>query len=338
MKKVICIGSALKDIFLPTGDGHVTETPEDIMAKRKITFELGAKYRIEDRFTSAGGGALNAAIGLSRLGVAAAPYALIGGDATGMWIRNFLVKNGVQTEMLRQVSEAQTDLSMVLVDRKSGERVIFVNRDLQETLTIDGALMDDQTVLFVSALSGNWHQNYSIIRNAVATQGALLAYNPGQSNLDDDMDAVYQMIAVSTYLFVNKDEAMQIVVQRQHERARLDDVVYLLEQLRAHGAKTVVITAGLAGAWMLHGEQIYFVPSSGARPVDATGAGDAFTSGVLAAFVHGEMPATACAWGAANATRVVQFYGSNKGLLSLAMMHTHAELFLSKVKKTACTC
>ncbi len=334
MKKVICIGSALKDIFLPTGDGHVTQTPEDIMAKRKITFELGAKYRIENRFTSAGGGALNVAIGLARLGVSSAPYALIGDDAIGMWIRDILVKNNVKTEMLRQVSKEQTDLSMILVDRKSGERVVFVNRDLQEKLIVDGALMDTQSLLFVSALSGNWQQNYTTIRNAVLTQGATLAYNPGQSNMNDSIDAVYQMIDIAQYLFVNKDEAIQIVAQRKHERARLDDTVYLLEQLRAHGAQTVVITAGFAGAWMLHKDAIYFVPSSGARPVDTTGAGDAFTSGVLAAFIHGEMPATACAWGAANAMRVVQFYGSNEGLISLAMMRTHAELFLPKVKKT----
>ncbi len=333
MKKVICVGSALQDVFLPTGDGIVAETPQDLTSKRKITFELGAKYRIENRFTAAGGGALNTAIGLARLGVTAMPYSLIGGDANGMWLRDVLAKNGVETTMLRQVSEAQTDLSTIIVDRKTGERVIFVNRDLQETLTIDASAMGMDAIIFVSALSGRWRENYEVIQSAVKKCGCELAYNPGQSNLDEDMDTVIEMLNHATYLFVNKDEAIQIVMHMEHEEGRLDDEIYLLEKLQKYPMRTIVMTAGLRGAWMVYKGKQYFVPSSGQRPVDTTGAGDSFTSGVLAALIHGETPEMACAWGVANATRVVQFYGSNEGLLSLQTMRKQADVTIQKVER-----
>jgi sugar/nucleoside kinase (ribokinase family) len=69
MEKIICIGSSAKDIFFPTNEGKIFETPKDITSQRKIAFELGAKYHIENRFESLGGCAVNVACGLRRLGI-----------------------------------------------------------------------------------------------------------------------------------------------------------------------------------------------------------------------------------------------------------------------------
>ena len=44
MKTVICIGASTQDIFFPTAEGKIIETPEDVTSQRKIAFELGAKY------------------------------------------------------------------------------------------------------------------------------------------------------------------------------------------------------------------------------------------------------------------------------------------------------
>ncbi len=333
MKKAICIGSALKDIFMPTGDGVVTETPEDLTARRKITFELGAKYRIENRYTAAGGCALNVSIGLARLGMKAAPYALVGGDATGAWIRQTLAENNVDTSLVRQVSRAQSDLSMILVDRQTGERVIFVNRDLQETLVVDPALIDCDSLVFVGALSGRWRENFAAVLRAVDRCGCCVAYNPGQSNMAEDMETVKKVIAKTTFLFLNRDEATEILLSGNDvKKDRLEEVPYLIEKLRQMGPETVVVTAGLAGAWLHHKNKTVFVPSSGERPVDATGAGDAFASGVLAAVADDADAVTAAAWGALNAAEVVRHYGSNKGLLCRREMLRLQDTVKEKVK------
>jgi len=85
MNKVICIGSASKDVFFPTSKGIVTETPEDLTAQKKITFELGAKYQIDDRYEAPGGVAANVAQGISRLGVEVGCCSKIGNDEIGKW-------------------------------------------------------------------------------------------------------------------------------------------------------------------------------------------------------------------------------------------------------------
>ena len=331
MTKVICIGSALQDVFMPTGDGIVTATPEDKTARHKITFELGAKYRIEDRFTATGGCALNVALGLAHLGVAAAPYALIGGDATGAWIRETVARYGADTGLLRQVSETQSDLSFILVDRKSGERVIFTNRDLQEKLVIDSTAISGGNVLFLGSLAANFSQNAKVVLRVVEQCGCPLVYNPSQDNIAHETDIVRELVAHATHLFVNDDEATAIVLAAGGDRGRVDDHRYLLTTLASMGPSTVVMTAGSEGATMLHHGRTYHAPAQGGRPVETTGAGDAFTSGTLAALLSGHDPRTAMAWGAVNAGSVVQHYGATAGLVPLADMRRRADAVMHHV-------
>ena len=39
MSRVICVGSTAKDIFFPMAEGEFFDTPEDVMAQRKVAFE-----------------------------------------------------------------------------------------------------------------------------------------------------------------------------------------------------------------------------------------------------------------------------------------------------------
>jgi len=100
MKKVVCIGSSGKDIFFPTREGVIVETPEDLESQKKIAFELGAKFHINDRFESMGGCAVNVACGLARLGVPSACYTVVGNDMIGRWLKEELDKESVDTGLV----------------------------------------------------------------------------------------------------------------------------------------------------------------------------------------------------------------------------------------------
>ncbi len=60
-EEILCIGSVSQDIFLPTDEGTILKTPEDIHAPLKVAFALGGKVRIEDRYENIGGVAANGA-------------------------------------------------------------------------------------------------------------------------------------------------------------------------------------------------------------------------------------------------------------------------------------
>ena len=129
MNKVICFGSAGRDIFFPTSEGKIIETPEDMLSQKKIAFELGAKIRIKERHESLGGCAANVAVGLARLGLNASCASSVGDDSIGEWVKKELEKNLVDVTLLSIEEGRKSDFSAIIVDESSAERVIFTNKN-----------------------------------------------------------------------------------------------------------------------------------------------------------------------------------------------------------------
>src|SRR3989344_4201930 len=157
--KVICVGSTSKDIFFPTDEGMIIQTPEDLVSKEKIAFELGGKYRVADRFEAVGGVAANVAHGLTRLGHTAVCYSKIGQDEIGDWIKDEFKQANVPTQFLYTDVTAKTDLSALIVMTQNGERTIFHNRDANEKLEIVDKKFAHTEWVFLSALNGEWKTN-----------------------------------------------------------------------------------------------------------------------------------------------------------------------------------
>ena len=336
MDKVICIGSSSKDVFFPTGDGLILETPEDLTSRRKIAFELGAKFHSEDRFEALGGCAANVAGGLAKLGVETSCYTKTGDDQLGRWIIGELEKEGVDTGLVQIEKNIPSDLSAVIVDEKSGERIIFFNRDANENLEIIPKKLEETGWLFVSALNGNrkmsWKDNLKEILKIVE-KGVKLAYNPGSENIKTGSAEVWAACRVAEVLLVNKDEALEIIKNNQISTtdSELDDEAFLVESFVKAGAKIVAVTDGRRGAWAGDGKNIFHAEAVAADPVETTGAGDAFSSGFLAAIIKGKNLEEALRWGIANGGSSVMLFGAHAGLLSAEKIAAES----AKVKTTA---
>lgn len=320
--KIICIGSAAKDIFFPTDGGVILETPDDLLSQRKITFELGAKYQAENRYEALGGCAANAASGMAKLGLDASCYSKIGGDPLGEWIIKELKDKNVLTDLMQIEQRISSDLSAIVVDKKSGDRVIFFNRDANEKLKITPENLEGADWLFVSALNGNekesWEDNLEKILKICAGKSKL-AFNPGPENINNNPQKIREAIKHCEVLIVNKDEAIEIVSSiagRDETLPRLyDDEKFLIGELKKIGAKIIAITDGKRGAWACDEKNIFYAEATGNNPVETTGAGDAFSSGFMAAVIKEKSLEEALKWGIANSGNAVKFYGAIEGLL-----------------------
>ena len=71
MKKIVCVGSATKDIFLEINENKIIDNSQDITAKKLVAFELGAKVYASHCFERLGGSAVNVAAGLTKAGMRA---------------------------------------------------------------------------------------------------------------------------------------------------------------------------------------------------------------------------------------------------------------------------
>ena len=316
MKKIICVGSACKDMFFPTTEGVIIDTPEDILSKRKIGFELGAKYKIENRYEALGGCAANVAVGLSRLGIETDCYAHIGNDHVADWIMKELAKNKIGTEFVTKDEADASDMSAIIVDEHSAERVIFSNQKVNGKLVIDPKKISSTEWIFIGDLHGDWQDHLDLIGDVATKNKIKLAYNPREANIHDDVQKVIETIAGIELLFLNKDEAIEIVSQSGGLTVKeLDTESVLFEALYRLGAAIVVLTDGVRGAWVYDGQEVFFAPGMKVAAVDSTGAGDAFCSGFLAAHLKEKTLLECLKWGIANSSSSVMFYGAIAGLL-----------------------
>jgi ribokinase len=318
--KVTCIGSSSKDIFFPISEGVVLETPEDLLSQKKITFELGAKYHVEDRYEALGGCAVNVACGLAKLGLDASVYTKIGDDSLGQWVLDGLRKENVQTDLIQEEKNILSDLSVAIVDQKSGERTIFCNRDANENLEIIPDKLSSADWIFVSALNGNekesWEENLDKIIEAVSGK-IKLVFNPGPENIKTNPQEVIKACKAVEILMVNKDEALEIVSNLGDDSGeKLNDEFFLIKELGKLGPNIITITDGMRGAWAYDGNLFLHADPISAKPIETTGAGDAYSSGFIAAFLKGKSLEEALKWGIINSGNSVQFYGAHEGLLS----------------------
>jgi len=326
--KVICVGSTSKDVFFPTDEGIIIETPEDILSKEKIAFELGGKIRIKNRFEAVGGVAANVSHGLTRLGYHVGCYSKIGKDETGDWILEEFRREAVSTDLLFVDKTVATDLSFIVVMTQNGERTIFHNRDANEKLEIEKKKFKNTEWIFVSALNGEWEKNLDTLLEIKKEENLSFALNPGQHNIKNNVSAVLKAVAVADVLLLNKDEAIELVMQIKKDlpREKLDDEMFLLQTLHSFGAKIIGMTDGKRGAWSFDGTAFWFCPIvTQSSVVDSTGCGDAFSSGFFGAILGGLSLDTALSYGIVNSGSVIGEYGAIDGLLHRQIMEQYTK-------------
>lgn len=322
MIKVVTIGSICQDIFFPTDGGVFIDTPDDILSQKKLAFELGSKYSVEQRHESLGGNSVNVAVGLVKLGERVSAYTTVGDDAVGKWILKEIEKTGVKTDAIKIEKDCGSDMSAIIVDKKSSDRVIFSNHIANKKLVFEEMRVGNPEWIFIGDLSGNWQAITDEIILFAKKSRVHLAFNPRQKTIHEDVAKVIETISKCEILFVNKDEAIEIVSGYQKEALRelLIEEEYLLKTLNEIGVRIVVLTDGERGAWGYDGVAILHVDAVMQDAVDTTGAGDAFTSGFFAAHLKGKSLRDALRWGIANSSNSVTQYGGQKGLLDEKQM------------------
>lgn len=318
MDHVVCVGSVAKDVFFPTADGNFLDTPEDVTSQRKVAFEVGAKYQIEDRYEALGGVAANTSVGLARLGISVSCYGATGDDDLAVWIRREFDREGVDTSLLEEYTGVKSDLSAILVFTGDGERTIFYNRDSAERFLAQSSKFSGASWVMISALNGNWEENMQQAVAGAQDAKAKLAVNPGQRNMKDNPEKVLEAVRVSDVLLLNKDEAIELVlhIAPQTSAENLNEESFLVRTLFDFGAKKIAMTDGARGAWGYDGkEMLHAVAGKPEHGIDTTGAGDAFGSAFLAAEISQKPLSEALQWGMVNGASVVMHYGAIEGLL-----------------------
>jgi len=317
MSKILCAGSAGKDIFFPTKEGQIIETPKDLTSQKKIAFELGEKYKIGQRHEALGGCAANVAVGLVKLGIEASCVSQIGDDEIGKWIRQELQKNKVNVDMLATQAGKKSDMSAIVVDETSADRVIFSNKNSSGKIELNKEKIQEAEWILLGDIHGKWKEQMGTIFQLADNYQKRVAFNPRGSHIREDPAEIIEAIALCEIVFVNKDEAIEIVSSMHNDVSfeMMNNEKFLLEKLSKLEPKVVVLTDGERGAWASNGKNIFYSPAEKVKAVDSTGAGDSFLAGFLAAYIKEKEIIDCLKWGIVNSASEVQYFGAIDGLL-----------------------
>lgn len=307
MSRILSVGSALQDIYLidhddlePTAIGE-----ESIFGKILV----GSKVDIDKLSYEVGGGGVNSAISFARHGHEAILMTNISHDSAGDAILRTLDKEGVDTSYIKYTSGKSTGSSVVLLDSKKGERTILTYRGA--STKFDDFEADDLDLIrpdyiYITTLRGDLKTLTDFLEKAHKI-GSKVMFNPGVKELEHSNE-ILKLLKYVSILIVNKHEASDLV-----PGTNLEELLYHLKNY----ASTVIITDASMGGIATNGEEVYrFGIYEDVKMKDATGAGDAFGSGFLAAVASGKSFRRSLVFASANSTSVVQKIGANKGILN----------------------
>lgn len=322
MLDILCIGDSKIDIFLriPENNPHFGLNEE----KNKLFVSYGEKIYIEKYVLDIGGNATNAAVGISRLGLNVGLCAEIGKDELSQKILNDLKKENVNTDRLIQVNKEDTSISIGL--NYKGDRTLFtehVKRD--HNFNFEGL---ETRFIYLTSLGNLWEDTYIKALDFAKQNNIKLAFNPGSIQLEKRGKVVMDVLEKTDYLFVNKEEAEEILYGEELNLPKKDDdqIKKLLYGLRGLGVKNVVITDGDNGSYVEDEKnETHHLGIVKVEVAEKTGAGDAYSSGFLAAIIHGLEIQDAMKWGAINSANVIQGIGAEVGLLTKSEMEAKLE-------------
>ncbi len=289
-RPIVVIGGPALDIeahvpYFPAGDGNVVAT---------------ALYR------RPGGVGANIATALARLGNHVTLLGAVGDDDNGVFLRAQLARAGVDTSAMLTRAHTATHSCFIAIT-PGGERMIY---GLPGATTLEKPEEINQVVIQAAGALhlGPAYRAVALAAIAIARASGLgVSYTPADVRWPEGPQAVLDIARHVDLLIVNRIEAAALTdVAIPEEAAR---------QLLAWGYSPLILTCGKDGAFLGFGDSLMRLP---AYPVDAvqntTGAGDAFTAGVITGLRRGLPLEQAVRMGMAVAALKLRQPGAQAGL------------------------
>jgi len=307
MYKFIVIGEALVDTHVLIDDASLEC---NIDGKNcKLCLDFARKIPITGSFQAIGGNGANVAAGIAKLGLKTGLIAAFGKDANGQIILSELEKNKVNTDYLFIDPKTISRYSIVL--NYHGERTILSYH--HEMKYVWPEQMPAVDWIYYTGLSEGFEPlQKKLLAFLDKHPSVRLAINPGTLQMKYYPKTVDDVLVRSDILIVNLEEAEEIAGSTIKKEKTVEALIH---KLLSKGVKEVAITDAANGAWAGDAEEIWQLKAFPVKVSGKTGAGDAFSSGYMAARCLDHDIHTALRWGIANSCGVIGNLGAQVGLL-----------------------
>ena len=326
MFDLISIGDTVIDTFIPLQDVEVEEKDGGL----KLILPFGMKVRVGDSSSMVGGNAANSVVGASRLGLKTAIYTNVGkkdDDEADERIVNKFEKEKVDTRYVVHNSNFSTSHNFIL--NFKGERTILIHH---HEWKYDLPDLDSAKWVYLTSLAPNYVNTNIVdqVLNYLERTKAKLVYQPGTFQIKLSLKKNARILSLAEVLITNLEEAKLLLGMDVDQKK---EVKKLLKDLSNNGPKKIVITDGGEGSYAFDGEKYFKLDVFPAKVIQKTGAGDAYSSGLLAGLFYGKELQEAMRWGSANSAGVVEKIGPQAGLLNYSEMLEKLKVYKNIVAK-----
>lgn len=234
-----------------------------------------------------GGQGANVAVQLARLGVPVSLAAPVGDDVAGRMLRSSLAAEGVE---LHPLAAARSAVVVALLDAR-GERAMLSDRITLDPDAVAASAGADWVHCSAYALADD--ATGDALASSLGDLAVAATVSVGGGSLPPDpalAARVRARLATSraTLLVFSRDEASSLMGRR------FESLAAAASALRAAFPRSwAIVTAGAEGSTAAGPGAALDVPGRRVDVVDATGAGDAYAAGLIAALLGEPSPPTA---------------------------------------------
>ena len=236
-----------------------------------------------------GGSPANMAGNLARLGQAAGLVATVGQDDMGTYLKAFVEGLQLDVSGLRQAS-VPTTLILVTKSKEVSNFEAYRLADCEiQSDQLPEAVLDQLKVLHTTCFA----LSREPARSAILSAAQRVTKAGGQISIDANYaakiwpDQQEAQRIVSSYCALGAMVKFSDVDWERLYGQPITEPKEAAAFLHGLGAKIVCITLGEKGCFVSNTEEQHYVPTRPINVVDTTGAGDAFWSGFLCAFLDG---------------------------------------------------
>src|SRR3989338_7922961 len=315
---VLCIGSATLDNFLT-------------IEQKFNSIRPGDKVLVKNIEKHSGGGGTNSAAALSKLGLKVKLLTKLGNDHDAEFIHQEMKKFKVKNICLHH-SHHHTDFSTLVYSTPDKNRVIYVHKGASQDLAVTDFKKSQLKAewVYLATLVGKSLQTAKEIVKSAENKSLKLLFNPSLYLAKLGKSSLAPILKNTTILVLNKDEAQALL------KTTSNSFNLLLFGLQKLGPPVVVITNGPKRVYALHENIIYSVLPPEVKVVHTAGAGDAFTSGLLAGTIKKYPFADALKLGMVNSLSVIQHIGTKHKLLNMPEANQAIQKYHPQVISHAC--
>jgi len=343
--KCLTIGSAMLDTIAIIDSDSIERMSMTNADASFLLMEEGRKTDALGVSTHCGGGAVNAAVCMARLGLDVSCLVRVGHDQRGAEVLSRLENEGISTRWVVRDEGAPTG-SSVMVSSHERNAAIFTHRGAN-CLLADDELSDDAfavDLVYVSCLSGDSASRLDTVLTKAKANSALVAVNPGMRQLSARTEEVISSLANVDVLSINRAEAevlapfvrdnfgtgisvlspdpgdapFGIAVSGIACGTSRISIASFCSALLEIGPSVVLLTDGENGAFAAVDGDLVHCPILPSEVKGTAGAGDAFGATFASHFLQERDVRRALQAASVNASSVVEHVDTQTGLLAKA--------------------